>query len=246
MKILLFSVVVLVFASSQSQSVTIIRPGDILSTLEKVKAAIFGYSTYVEGETSLGYFLPLFRQINQIILLDNFNYTLASVFQSVEQLYNTGAAVQTTLAAEKQTACMVNLGALVSQTIEQSGYAVSDCVTLTNTDVLATTQTYFDDISASEAEVNDFPVFLINAFIGRNVFIQPDHDDLIQRLGSYSATLEAFQTSFDRILAESNDFALGWSNQTFTIAACLSDIQTSMQSTFTLVQSQIPTCRKFG
>lgn len=235
-------VVVLTLVKAQT---TITRPEAVLEKLGEFKQLVSDYKLYRDGESSLAYFLPLIRRMNPLILRGSFNYTIQAVKKAFAEIGDRNNDVQNVLAAEKQNSCMKNLAVQVDLQTEMNGFFLNDCVNIYDLNVFNVTEDYLTDMEASGVEVDGFPQILINAFIGRNVFTQPE--EIVARLQeTYVINIANYTETLTRLLDKDNKFALGWNSEAFSIEGCFKEVQSGLANSFTGITSQIPICRKYS
>lgn len=244
MKFLISFVIILVSFFAASDSV-ITRPDGVLQKLDEIRTLVSEYTVFVSNQTSLGHFLPLFRRVNSAIIFDVFNSTFHVIKETVANLGSSDTDIRATLEAETQNSCILSLLTSLDQVIELSGYAISNCVDITNPNVFVITDNYTKDVAESCLIADNLPHILFKPFIGRNVFTQPE--EIIARLQElYDIEVADDAETLDRLLAKSNDFAFGWYDEYFAVKACLEDIEASIKSSYDAVQLRLPQCKAYG
>lgn len=244
MTVLFILAVLLVTTFVESQAI-ITRPDAVLEKLIELKELVFDYKIYRDGDTSLAYFLPLMRKMNPLILRGTFNYTIQAVKNAAEIIAKSDAAALEILAVENQNSCIKSLAAQINLQTEMSGFYSSDCLNIYNWNIFNITEDWLTDMETSGKEVDSFPQILINAFIGRNAFTQPD--DIIARLQeTYDGNMATYLETFSRLMTKDNQFALGWHQEAFAIEDCLNELQADLESFYSGITAQIPICRKYS
>lgn len=218
---------------------------EVLEKLNEIRNIISEYKVYKEGETSLGHYLPLFRYSNSFIMLDVFNSTIDITKKAVAKMMISDASIRASLEAEKQNSCISSLLASLDYIIETSGYLISNCLKITNTDIFTIIDDYLKDVEASNLAADNLPAILTVVFIGRNIFTQPDEIKArIQELFDERTAGDA--DTLARLLEKSNKFAGAYHNEYFAVRSCLNDIEIYVQSSYASVQSRLPICQTFG
>lgn len=224
-----------------TESVTIVRPEGVLQKLNEVKTLVADYKVYKNDQTSLGHFLPLFRGINSIIIFDVFNSTVDVFKQTVARLGSSDKEIRPILEAENQNACVLSLLTSLEQIIEFTGYAISNCIDITDLKVFVITNEYIKDVEESSIIADNLPYILTNAFIGRNVFTQPEKIKArLQEL--YDIEISDDAETLERLLAKSNDFAFGWHDEYFAVKSCLDKIENDVKIDYDNVKAKLPQC----
>lgn len=241
----LFVLAVLLVTTFVESQVTVTRPDAVLEKLEELKELVFDYKIYRDGETSLAYFLPLMRKMNSLLLRGTFNYTIQAVKQAAANIAKADASAIEILAVEKQNSCIKSLSVQINLQTEMSGFYSSDCLNIYNWNIFNITEDWLTDMEMSGMDVDSFPLILINAFIGRNAFTQPD--DIIGRIQeTYDSSMATYLETYSRLMTKVNQFALGWHQEAFAIENCLKELQTDLASSFSEITTQIPVCRKYS
>lgn len=151
-------------------------------------------------------------------------------------------AIRALLAFENPNSCIRSLSNSLYQTIEISGYAVSDCLEANFKSVQNVTGDYLADIYASdvllETSQKSYWKLLLAATCSPS---------LTKSFKGFNrnVTLD-YPKTFDRLLEKSNKFAFAWHDEAFAIESCLKKAQEIVKAPYDLVQARIPVCRAFS
>lgn len=223
----------------------ITRPDAVLEKLDEIFALVSDYRTYKPDEASLGRFVTAFRQLNALAIPSFQRDTLDAIEENIRRLDGLDTEMRGTLAAEVQNTCIVNLFSTLDLIAELTGFSISNCIDITDPNVFTITEDFLEDVRECNVVVDNLPLVLVKPFVGRNVFTQPEA--IIARLQElYDIELSDDQETYDRLMKKSNDFWSAWYNEYYGITNCLKGLDTSVNSSYAAVKSQLTFCRAYG
>jgi len=232
------AVVAVLLACCHTQA-AITRPDQVLAKLNEIEEKVFDY----QGE--LKHNVTQFRAMTSLLINDMYNYTLGVIESSVEEISASDIVIRAELEAETQSACITNLNNFIDQIIELSGYAISNCIIVSDNTTFAETKTYFQFLDEFEQRVNTLAQLIVNALIGRNVFTQSD--EIIARVEElFDAKVSEYDDELDELLNKINEWYLQWIGEVTSVEACFGSIGTSIHAGIGAVKAQLPICRIFG
>lgn len=231
-----FIVLASLLAASQA---AITRPDEVLAQLDALEETVFGYQAAVQQK------IRVFRSSNGESTGDYYNKTLNIVEANIRTISASDVDIRTTLTAQTQSACIINLVNFLDQIIELSGYAISNCIEVKDNNTSISNVDFTAILDSFEGDVNVLAQIIVNALIGRNIFTQGD-----EILARVQEQLDAKTAEFDTVLAsltgKSNEITSSIDKEITDLNTCFDDINESIQSAIFTVQSQLPVCNKFG
>lgn len=235
--LILFATLAVVLVSSDGVIIT--RPDQVLSQLDTIKVQILDYQDSVLSDISFN------RYLTETQYTYYFEKTLSMTKKNIEKISISDTTIRATLAAEPQTACLLNLVNFIDQVIEMSGFAISNCVEDKNVDSFKPSFDFSDLLEMLENETNQLTETIVNALIGRNIYT--DGEAIIARVRDQ---LVDKQAEIDNALADISSKSVGYFFERDAVFAnfnvCFDDIGTSIKSSIAVAQAQISMCSQFG
>jgi hypothetical protein len=217
----------------------ITRPDEVLAQLDTLEQTVFGYQASVQEK------IRAFRSSNGELTGEYFNKTLNIVEANIKTISVSDVDIRSTLAAQTQSACILNLVNFIDQIIELSGYAISNCIELKDNNTVVGSNDFSEVLDVFEREVNVLAQIIVNALIGRNIFTEGS-----TILANIQEMLDAKTAEFDAVLAsldgKSEGVTSSWDEKTSSLNTCFEEINGSIASGISAVQMQLPVCTRFG
>lgn len=179
-----------------------------------------------------------------------YNDASTVIDEKVKSISTSDADIRVTLAefTNQQLKCVIDATNFVDQTIQYSGYEVSNCIEKAeiaidseSVDALSSNGNF----SAIEAKINILPRLIVDALIGRNVYTQFNEIETI--------AAENFATSVAEIKADLAEFELSselpasWQTILSDLTTCFDITQMAVNDGLTMIATRvIPSCRQFA
>lgn len=227
-----------VLVGSQS---AITRPDEVLNQLKKLEQQVSSYQSSVLEQ------IQKIRASNGELTADYFNKTLVTVEENIKIISESDAGIRESLDAQKQTACIINLVDFVDQIVEFSGYAISNCIEVkdSNCSSLVINKEFRELLDNFERDVTVLSEIIVNALIGRNIFTEGDAiiERVQEQLKAKTAEFDAVLTKLSKNTSEVNDSLI---DEISSLKTCFVDANGSTKSGIAAIQMQIPICIKFS
>lgn len=165
--------------------------------------------------------------------------------EGINKLSASGQAVATTLKSQTQTACILNLIAMVNGTIENTGYAVSNCVDDVNGVVSTAFKSFEATLDAYERNVYVESQIVLDAFSGRNIFTSPKL--VTNRITStYNGKVTTFAGYVTVITENLNNVTTVYQDQLTILGECFVSLNDDITSSLGMISKNLATCLKFA
>jgi hypothetical protein len=212
----------------------LIRPDEVLAKFQELRDKSLG----VFGNSSND-FAEIRTTFQRDILRENYLYYFGVFTNETLKISNADKELVDTIATETPNVCFDNLRGIINRTTEFYGYEAANCIKSRNFTIVGS------DL-VNEAGQNLTYPYLLLAFVGRNLFTEPQ--SIIDRLNEiYEESSSSGSTNLDTIRADLEDFDRAYKSgiQEFFVT-CYNDVNTKIKNEFSTVVEKITTCKNFG
>lgn len=173
-----------------------------------------------------------------------FNRSMKVIEQNINAISASDVTFSDVFAKATQTPCITNLRTMVEMTIENSGYAISNCIS--DVDGVATTafRSFHQALDVYERNINVEPEILASSLIGRNIFTQGRA--IVNRVTNlHNNKITTFEGYLTEITAKLNEVTGVYDEQIKILETCFKSIEAELSAAMTSVSSLLSTCQKF-
>lgn len=212
---------------------------DALTALDNIRETIKSYQETVWADIST------LRSAADGVFSEYYTQSLALISTNVETISQSDAELLGVLDAEPNQAlkCVIDAKRFVTQTIEFSGYQVSNCIQDVIQDV--TLPDSKDALNILEGKVNKLTGIVVNSLIGHNIFTEyvQIEDAVNQRLATDQSEID---TELDAIKSATNPSSV-WQPLIDGMNTCFGETQQGVTNALNMIATQvIPPCQQFA
>jgi hypothetical protein len=226
-----------VLVSTSSAAIT--RPEQVHELFGGIQSTIFAYQSSVQDQ------IRTFRRINGERAVEYYNETLEIIDSSIKNISSSDIEIRSTLTEQPQNPCVTNLVNYVDNIIEQSGYAISNCINIGGENTLNSSSEFTALLDAFERDVNFLQQIAVTSLVGRNVFTQGS--EIVERIQAQldSKTAE-FTERLTALTEAARKIATSAPNDFETLKVCFREVDASVANGLSTVEAQVPVCARFG
>lgn len=179
-------------------------------------------------------------------------YTNASTLidEKVKSISTSDAVIRLTLAefSNQQLRCVIDATNFVDQTIQYSGYEVSNCVEKAQIAIDSESEDALSangNFSAIEAKINILPRIIVDALIGRNIYTQFNEIETFasDNFASSVAEIEADLAEFE----VSSELPTSWQTILSDLSSCFDMTRMAVNDGLSMIANRvIPSCQQFS
>lgn len=140
--------------------------------------------------------------------------------------------------------CSTNLRTLLDSVTAQTGFASSNCVSTFDVRVDAQVTQAQDMISVYDGVFTELQQLVVKAFVGKNKFTEPDR--IIEKFqGEFATRIEVWEEMKPNVDAFVTGLTGTITGYNSAMNGCMGDVQTSVSSAYTMIQTRIQACIDF-
>lgn len=178
------------------------------------------------------------------VLRSSTNDSLSKIENNANSFLEYDEPARRAIFALEQSACVNNLKVLLNGVTEFSGFGSSNCVTRYNSNVQTALNVASEAIGHYEESFGDVQQIVVQAFIGRNLFIEADNIETTFR-SRYEAVAAQWNAARPNVESFASNLSVEISSLNDQLGQCFEKLQSEYPPVYGLINGEIATCTAF-